>query len=498
MMLHRLIMAKKIRIYLENRQKDKKSKETQAALLELQLALDLAERVVRKRLWKVDAGKLELSMEWFKLFRANVDAEVLKDRGSDFADLAELVVKYNRTVKTGDDIEGNFAAVDEMEEAFKNAIMSPSIALISGKFRDALRIALFSFATQDLRLARMNLLAAYRLGEDSAFRVDGPLERVDLHHDFYSDGETLEQGQRNAVMPKGLKKAELTLADSMDKDKNPLGKNEGITAVALQRTYPQLFSKIKRAERREDDLGITHDVEYFDDLGNPWDQKAPRSYSKDGNPIGDWIKSITKQLGKQFPKEGTGGEYDKSGRNPTQMIDIGVVLDTSYLTQNDYVRLWSGLIQANVAVDRIIEINSPYDVADVSKRAASVAKGGDKSNTTMLDGARTKAAPHGGIHEVSAAGLGLAEQLAAIRKNPQHASLNNAHSIYRNHGNPLPNQGSYFIEYYVMGGSFDSGAEMRIVWDKPNDIFYITGTHYHFWMSPYDDDIRNPFYRLGK
>lgn len=32
--------------------------------------------------------------------------------------------------------------------------------------------------------------------------------------------------------------------------------------------------------------------------------------------------------------------------------------------------------------------------------------------------------------------------------------------------------------------------------DQPNEIFYLTGTHYRSFMSPYSDVLRNPFYRI--
>jgi hypothetical protein len=74
---------------------------------------------------------------------------------------------------------------------------------------------------------------------------------------------------------------------------------------------------------------------------------------------------------------------------------------------------------------------------------------------------------------------------------------NREHPVYRNHGGMLPNSGSYFLEYYAGDCSLmPTGTDVRIVYDKPNQIFYVTGTHYRAFMSPYSNVLRNAFYRV--
>lgn len=69
--------------------------------------------------------------------------------------------------------------------------------------------------------------------------------------------------------------------------------------------------------------------------------------------------------------------------------------------------------------------------------------------------------------------------------------------VYRNHNFELPNRNSYFLAFYSGANDFPDGSKVRLIYDKPNKLFYITGTHYNPWMPPYGDEhIRNPFFLI--
>jgi hypothetical protein len=121
---------------------------------------------------------------------------------------------------------------------------------------------------------------------------------------------------------------------------------------------------------------------------------------------------------------------------------------------------------------------------------------------SMLDKCRLKkdSAPDDGrIYDVSIAELekvigGVTDEIAEIRAGRGRPNVDNP--VFRNHGDHLPNMGSLFLEYYVAGGSMPAAAELRIVYDQPNNLIYISGTHYRPFMVPHSGAMRHPFYRV--
>src|SRR5690349_24889937 len=88
---------------------------------------------------------------------------------------------------------------------------------------------------------------------------------------------------------------------------------------------------------------------------------------------------------KPYPPKGTKDE----DADQVELLDCGVVLDCTYLDHNDYVRMWSHMIQyipAAALRDRVVEINVPFGKDD-QKDDYSKGKS-EKTNTTLLDACR--------------------------------------------------------------------------------------------------------------
>jgi hypothetical protein len=492
--------ADKARSYLAERGKDAHSKQTIDALAALEDSLAAAEMALAARDWNVDPSQTELPMDWWGAVKTALGDKVLAKSEKVFTPLVARVVDFNRKAKESEvSVAARLRELDYIEEAFKNLEAPGGPLDVKDAAHEQARVAVYGFQTVELRKVRANLVRLYQLAEGSAYRTMQPGNRPELHYDVYAEGEDEGQGQRTTPELGDLSKKEEGLVDKEFKPKTPKDKQEALSAVALQRAYPKLFSEISKAPKY---TKLKQNVEYYDNLGHPWDQIGGHSHTKGSEAAIAMAIAVKDHLdNKPYPPKGTKDE----DADKVELLDCGVVLDCTYLDHNDYVRMWSHMIQYIAAADlraRVVEINVPFGKGDhkddYSKRKS------EKTNTTVLDSCRAgkvEADEADKIYNVSAAEVAkyistIKTDASAIKKGTS-AKGNQAHPVYRNHGGFLPNMGSYFLEFYASDcAGLPNGTDVRIVYDQPNEIFYLTGTHYRPFMSPYSNVLRNPFYRI--
>lgn len=266
--------------YLAERKKKPDSDETAAAFDALERALSSARHVLDMRRWATKTGDIVLPMGWWEPVRAGMPKRATANAKLLLESLTgarDAVVKYNLGAGAPKlDIRGLLEMLDAIEDKMKRmAAPGAEPDALQEDAREAAKIAIYRFVTEDVRLARARLVHLFQLAEGSTFRTGGPGLRPDLHYDFYPETEKAEgQGARATYAPKGFGKAESQLVTSMidPKGSQPKGMQEGLSAVALKQAYPARFSNIVRSEDPH--------VEYFDNDGMPWDQKAPVSHGR--------------------------------------------------------------------------------------------------------------------------------------------------------------------------------------------------------------------------
>jgi hypothetical protein len=484
--------------YLAARKLDDSSDDTKAKLAALEKALAAAEMMLAAQTHAVNPSQIELSMDWFGAVKAAVGDQVLA-KDNVFATLATQVTAFNQASRSAQvTIKDRLGAIDAIEEAFKNLEAPKGTLDVEDAAHERARIAVYGFQSVELRQIRANLIGLYQLTEGSRYRTGGPGGRPEMHYDVYAEGEDVGRGQRLTPRLEGMTKAEGQLVSREFKPTSPKDSQEALSAVALNRAYPELFGKIAKAPKYK---SIHHNVEYYDDEGRPWDQVAGHSYTKGESDVGSAISRAVKDHldTKPYPPKGT----KENQADKAKLLPCGVILDCTYLDRNDYIRMWAHMIQTIPADDlraRVVEINVPFASTD---KKADYSKGkAAPSNTTVLDSCRGKVEgdEDGIIYAIDLEKLKthlptIVADLQAIRDGKGNG--NGDHPVYRNHGGFLPNRGSYFLEYYVNCGSLPVGTDVRIVYDRPNEIAYLTGTHYRPFMSPYSSAMRNPFYRLA-
>ena len=482
--------------YLTARKADPKSKATADALAALEDALARAQMALAARDHKVDPTQLELPLEWWSTVKAAVGDKALTTQDNPFSPLVAQVVEFNRKAKGVEStIPQRLAALAEIEDAFKNLEAPTGPLDKKDSAHEQARIAVYGFQTVELRKVRANLVGLFQLTEGSPYRTGQPGNRPDLHYDFHRDGEKAGVGQHTTPDLAGLTLKEQPLVGGTVLKE----KQEGLSAVALQRAYPNLFSEISKAPRYK---ALRQNVEYYDNNGCPWDQVSGHSFTKGGDNVGAAIAaSVRDHLdNKNYPRKGTKDDDNAS----KHLLLCGVVLDCTYLDHNDYVRMWTEMLQRMTAAElreRVVEINVPFG-ADAHKDDRSKPSRAERSNTVLLDKCRTHNTGEpdqaNQIYNVSTTTLAALciGSIKADEKSIIERTFDRGNVVYRNHGGHLPNNGSYFLEFYPTESVMPTGAEVRIVFDQPNEIFYVTGTHYRPFVSPHSAVIRNPFYRI--
>ncbi len=479
--------------YLAARKVDPASADTRAKLEKFEQAVASAEMALAMQTGAVDPSQTVLPMDWWDLVKAALGDKLLNAKDDPLQALAQRVQKFNAAAHAGASIPAQLNAICDLETDFKG-VDGPEgpLAEDSDAHRRA-RIAVHGFHNVSLRRTRANLIGLFQMMHPSGYRT-GPGGRPEMHYDVYAAGEQVEVGQRATPMPSAYGSKEQAFIKSEFAPGKAKEQQEALSAVALMQRYPAKFSKITKAPK----LGLDRDVEYYDNDGFPWDQVSAHSYTKGDDDCGPTLGVAVRDhlsSAKDYPKKG--------GTAKSPKVPSGVILDCTYLVRNDYERMWAWMIIHLPAEDlrtRVVEINVAFAADD---RKADYSQGrGAATNMSMLDKCRLKkdSAPDDGrIYDVSIAELekvigGVTDEIAEIRAGRGRPNVDNP--VFRNHGDHLPNMGSLFLEYYVAGGSMPAAAELRIVYDQPNNLIYISGTHYRPFMVPHSGAMRHPFYRV--
>ena len=481
--------------YLAARKKDAASADTRAKLEKFEQAVSNAEMALAMQTGAVDPSQTELPLDWWDLVKVALGDKLLIAKDHPLQALAQRVQKFNAAARAGAGIGAQLGAVEDLETAFKG-VDAPGGGLDSDDpAHKRARIAVHGFHNVSLRRVRANLIGLFQIIHPSEFRT-GPGGRPEMHYDVYSDGEKVEVGQRSTPTPTAYGKKELDFIDDEFAPKKAKERQEALSAVALKQRYPAKFGNITKAAK----LGLDRDVEYYDNDGFPWDQVSAHSYTKGDDDCGPSLGVAVRDhlsSAKDYPKKG--------GTAKSPKVPSGVILDCTYLVRNDYERMWAWMIANLPAEDlrtRVVEINVGF-AADDGKAKYSQGRG-PASNMSTLDKCRSKISgdDDGRIYDIPAASLdkqipGAADEIARIRKGKAQDKANLEHPVYRNHGDLLPNMGSLFLEYYLScDGYVADSTDVRIVYDQPNDIVYISGSHYRPFMVPHSGVMRHPFYRV--
>jgi hypothetical protein len=499
--------------YLSARRAGADTKETGKALNELDVLIGAGEAFLSRKAWAEKPKDISLSLGWWQAVQLALGDKVSSDVGKPFIALANLAGLYNtQAAEPVPPFKTMLPLLDEMELSAKG-LEPPQGDEEDAATREA-RIAMFRFQTVELRAARSKLVRLYQFGEGSAHR-SGPGNRPELHYDSYAEGDKDNlvtpdlplAGKEQALLDKFVKKPDAADAKGKGavkakaKEKVPEKvktgppkkpalhkvKQEGLTAIALARKYPDKFGKISAAPHPE---GSKVNVEYYDTAGNPWDQVAPLSFAKGGSPDQMALSVIDHLKSKKFAHRDTGVEQDS-----------GVILDCTYIDEYDYTRMWAILIARVAAADlrdRVVEINVPF----VESARKPAVRGKKSTPQSALDACRSnKESESFEIYPLQIASVvkvipSIIEDRTTILAG-NHIRPNKESPVYRNHNNLLPNKDSYFLEYYPgNNGGKSNAAEWRLVWDKTTKRLFITPSHYRPWVSPYSNTLRHPFYEI--
>lgn len=258
---------------------------------------------------------------------------------------------------------------------------------------------------------------------------------------------------------------------------------EGWSAVGARRADPNRFSRIAPFEQAHlaSFQGHVHgDVEYWDNDGNPWDQKT--AYWDHNIPVQiameGVVDAIAEQQEVQFPKRG------KNERTP-----VGVILDCTYVEATAYGVLWRLIHEAaeagRIDINRLVEV-----------RVAEIQASGPKTHIDPMhtDGVALNVRKL----ELWAQG-GNSIPYTTIQK---HCSVLdnviNGHgvswSLYRNLDGQLP--AGHVYEEHSTGQLLPNGNKARFVYAPEAGLLYVTGTHYHQWIKQPSGLVRPGFYQV--
>jgi hypothetical protein len=518
------LFGEKRTAYLREREVDPDSKATAATLGELDSLIGMAEAFLSRKSWTEKPKDISLPLDWWTTVQVTM-GDTMRDQGGPFIHLANLVGKYNAQAATPvPPFKTMLPLIDEMEDSARHMVAPGGVPGSDEAASREACTAMFRFQNVDLRAARRKLVQLYQFGEGSAFR-SGPGNRPEMHYDSYAEGNKAILVTPDLDLA-GKGKTEKTLLDSFvnkpapveaeggDKGSKPKAKpeasakgakhkakpegsgtgakhkakQEGLTAIALARKYPDRFGTISAAPHPK--KKTDPNVEYYDNEGNPWDQVAPLSFAKGGSPDAMAASVIDHLKDKPFKH-----------RDRDEIVPSGVILDCTYIDEYDYTKMWAILItraSADELRDKVVEINVPFTVGEFKPVT------GDKKGTpaAALDGCRGRKDVEEfeiyplSIKRVATVVTSITTDREKIRDGT-HTKPNKDNPVYRNHNNFLPNNNSYFMEFYpgTPGGKL-VGAECRLVWDRTNDRLFITPTHYRPWVSPYSNKMRHPFYEI--
>lgn len=284
---------------------------------------------------------------------------------------------------------------------------------------------------------------------------------------------------------------------NLDGDQNPAKtKEEALSAAAAAQQYPAFFGQMTAAPRIQ---GLVGNVEYYDNNGDPWDQKT--AFRGPGVTASDAMEkvaaSITSQQGVNFPKRGL--------NQPS--VPVGVLLDTTYVNPREYQILWMKIFQrvraGEINLAKLKEVRSGIIIAtlpalqlnstDFSDTATdtSVAKLSQWSNGQQMvigrDGVQRN------FRTIPQATLLQRDNVGKIAG--AFNGTGDAYDVYSNGNGILPG-GQRYLEYSIPGTLLtDPQNKARIIRGSGGDL-YITGTHYSAWTNTANATAEIPFYKI--
>jgi hypothetical protein len=325
-----------------------------------------------------------------------------------------------------------------------------------------------------LQVLRTNVSARQRRLHEDASNVAGGAApggggRGERHKEY--------TGVNAAALLQGAEKATYDAIVAKGKGQDA-GKTqeEAWTAVAAKRADPGQFSRISPFDRKEiaSFTGwVPGDVEYWDNAGNPWDQKTAYwdHHIDVVKAMTGVVDAISEQQEVLFPKR----------NSPGPAVPVGVILDCTYIDDTAYGVLWR-LIHEAAAKGRI-DLARLFEV-----KVAEIQQSGPAHR--YRPNLRT-AGPPANIAQLKQWATGAANGRQTIPyatlDKKVHAKLEEivngtgSWSVYRDMARQLP--AGHVYEEYSTGALLPDGNSARFVYAPETGSLYVSGTHYHDWID---------------
>jgi hypothetical protein len=464
-----------------------------------------------------------------------------------YRDMLHIVARisdYNwRLTKADPGSEALLARLDQIEEKIEAVLHTyeKEFAKLPDQFYTGLDHTLKMLTTQRTYL-NTQLRAAFNLPP-----AVGAGNRMDLHKQLdkltpQTVIKDAEQAKLQAIYARQLadmgQVEKRTESGTLEKVEHAKTQEEAWSAVAAAQDLPDLFSKIEPARKGKNfpdplarETGTSKsslNVEYYDNEGNPWDQKG--AFYGGGEKVFEAMKKVASAIQHQqafhYPhKDATEGQIESKPQDAFKAV--GVLLDVTYLDDQQYQALWSKIFQnPEIALDRLREVRvkaiekappgltlKPDKIAtgqdgnvyqlELWSKPSATPKVRDKEaerpkKKWKPKKTETPAMPQAPEPETPPKIPEIRYEVIEKHCNREElrkifAGVAESWSLFRNHRGLLPG-GTRYTEHSVASIDLKDKNSVRFVYSTGQHKLYITGTHYEPWFD--GTSARPAFYEI--
>jgi hypothetical protein len=400
-----------------------------------------------------------------------------------------LIKNCNRMITGGQDAEATNAVIGDIDD-YIDRVMGYDSATNS-PIPEALVLAL-----QTLRDRLTGLRGRLNIASATATNVvrAGAGARPDRHASYDDLGNLADlvpagpaRVAYNRQITQGLQDGDQNINKTRE---------EAFSAAAAATAYPQIFGQMTAAPRIE---GINGNVEYYDTNGDPWDQKT--AFRGSGvtatTAMTKVVVAIQGQQLVQYPRRGSAAR-----------VQVGVLLDSTYVNPREYEILWSLIFRAaragKINLTKLKEVRSGAimgTLPSLQLDPTDFDAGDEHTNVARLDQRANGTAQVTGRDGVIRGFQTVPRDALLARDDAQgsiagaFAGTRDAYDVYSNGNGLLPGPVRY-LEYSVPSKFLrDTSNKARIIRGS-NGSLYITGTHYEAWTNTGTNTQQLPFYQI--